>query len=538
MTERDFDQIFKDKIGDELPFDFRPSDWLAAEQELDKLMPLSAPVASTPSAPSIPFIPRLLTWHKWAAAAAVLLLGSQIYLMTQLSKVKEEVVALHQEKTELKVVNKTDITGFSANQSVVIHHDTVVKNVYIEVPQKGSLSEQLAQDKKRSNPANAQRIQRFEGVEATDNSLDERNEVIALTPKMQGTTTPKMNLVGKDAVLNTGSAEKIALNTVENTLRMSEQKETVANSQTELNKNESTKNELSKNELGKNELDKNELDKSGLTDVKKENPDKLVAINSVISQDNTPNLTDIKRENTLLAILPKTDLATIKSISRAKNWLNDETFDFILTAKPVIIKPICKSNAWEVSVNSLLLVSEEHRKPRFLGVNKYDKDEQRMSIGANVRVGYHIRNNIRLLVEADIWKERHGQDTMGRTPILPSDFTLATVEQTFTAFQVRIGADYKLRTVWGLKPFVGIGLAYQKRANDDLQFRYKKDNKSLPPIAVPNEAKFEKPVYLSFRAGLEGKIYKGLSWSVDVNAERGAMNRKTFMSHLGLKYAF
>ena len=45
MTERDFDNIFKDKIGDELPFDFRPSDWLAAEQELDKLLPVTAPVA-------------------------------------------------------------------------------------------------------------------------------------------------------------------------------------------------------------------------------------------------------------------------------------------------------------------------------------------------------------------------------------------------------------------------------------------------------------------------------------------------------------
>ena len=64
MTERDFDKIFQDKIGDELPFEFQPADWLAAEQELDKVMPISAPVAP---------VMRLLTWHKWAAAAAVLL---------------------------------------------------------------------------------------------------------------------------------------------------------------------------------------------------------------------------------------------------------------------------------------------------------------------------------------------------------------------------------------------------------------------------------------------------------------------------------
>jgi outer membrane autotransporter protein len=85
---------------------------------------------------------------------------------------------------------------------------------------------------------------------------------------------------------------------------------------------------------------------------------------------------------------------------------------------------------------------------------------------------------------------------------------------------------------------VGIGLAYQKRSNDDFQFRYKKDDKPLPPISVPNEAKFEKPVFVSLRAGVEGKIYRNLSWTVDVNAQRGATNRQTLMSHLGLKYAF
>ena len=144
MTERDFDTIFKDKIGDELPFDFRPADWLAAEQELDKLMPLAAP--ATPIVKG--FIPRLLTWHKWGVAAAVLLLGSQLYLMTQLNKVKDEVIALHQEKTEWGASNKADIFDNNNTQSIVIQHDTVTKTVYIEVPQKGNSSEQLAQEKR------------------------------------------------------------------------------------------------------------------------------------------------------------------------------------------------------------------------------------------------------------------------------------------------------------------------------------------------------------------------------------------------------
>jgi hypothetical protein len=520
MTERDFDNIFKDNIGDELPFDFRPSDWLAAEQELDKLMPLAAP--ATPIVPpSIAPVSRLLTWHKWAAAAAVLLLGSQVYLMMQLGKVKEEVVALHQEKKEWKASDNANISGKNNNQSVVIQHDTVVKNVYIEVPQKSNSLEQLVQERKASKQ------QRFEGLEGNSNNLNERNEAMGINPKMQGTTPSKMNLVNKNTGLN---AEKIALNSVENAIRNGEQKEQVL-------------------------INKNELDKSDLINENKENTNNSLAINKdntgnllnnnkinsteLLDKENTINSTEIKKENTVLNELPNADLTIVKSTNRAKNWLNDETFDFIAKAKPVIIKPMSEPNGWEITANSLLLATEEHRRPHVRGGFGGGKDDEpRMSTGANLRVGYNLNKHVRLSAEADFWNERHPQDTTGRPPILPKEFVLTTVEQTFTAFQLRIGTDYKFRQVFGLQPFVGIGLAFQKRSNDDFQFRYKKDNKELPPIAVPNEAKFEHPIFLSVRAGVEGKIYHRLSWSVDLNAQRGVRDRQTLMTHLGLKYAF
>jgi hypothetical protein len=520
MTERDFDNIFKDKIGDELPFDFRPSDWLAAEQELDKLMPLAAP--TIPAAPiATTLIPRLLTWHKWGVAAAILLLGSQVYLMTQLTKVKNEVVALHQEKTELNASEKADILSKNNGQNIVIQHDTVVKTVFIEVPLKGNSSEQFAQEKKASNKADTKR---FEDIEGSNGSLNERNEVIGLMPKMQGTTPSKMNLTTKNTALN---SEKIALNSVENTLRIGGQKD----------KNLDNKNELNKSNL----INGNKENSDNSLVINKENAGNLIDNNKInsteLNKENAHNSTEIKKENTVLNALPNTDLVTVKSTSRAKNWLNDETFDFVLKAKPVIIKPMFEPNDWEITANSLLLATEEHRRPRFRGGNN-DHDEQRVSVGGNIRIAYNPQKKLRLSAEADIWNERHGQDTTGRPQILPRDFQLTTVEQTFTAFQLRIGADYKTRQVLGLQPFVGIGLAFQKRSNDDFQFRYRKDNKTLPPIAVPNDAKFEKPLFLSVRAGVEGKIYQRLGWSVDVNAQRGATNRNALMCHLGLKYAF
>jgi Outer membrane protein beta-barrel domain len=522
MTERDFDNIFKDKIGDELPYDFRPSDWLAAEQELDKLMPLAAPTVPIPPIAEPPVM-RLLTWHKWAAAAAVLLLGSQLYLMTQLGKVTNEVVALRQEKTELKASDKAGISVENKTQGIVIQHDTVIKTVYIEVPQNGKSSEQFSQEKKASKQVNSKRFDQFEG---SNGSLNESNEAIGMNLKTQGTAPSKMNMATKNTGLN---AEKMALNSVENTSKINAQKEQILNN----------KNELNKSDL----INSNKENKDNLLVINKENTDNLIdnnnKINSteLLNKENTPNLTDIKKEMTVLNALPNADLATVKSINRAKNWLNDEIFDFILKAKPVIIKPMSEPNGWEITANSLLLATEEHRRPRVRG-NFGDHDEQRMSFGGNIRVGYNLNTKLRLSAEADFWNERHGRDTTGRPQILPQDFKLTTVEQTFTAFQLRIGADYKTRQIFGLQPFVGIGLAYQKRSNDDFQFRYKKDNKPLPPISVPNEAKFEKPVFVSLRAGIEGKIYRRLGWSIDVNAQRGATNRQAFMSHLGVKYAF
>ena len=227
---------------------------------------------------------------------------------------------------------------------------------------------------------------------------------------------------------------------------------------------------------------------------------------------------------------------TVKSIGRAKNWLNDEAFDFMSMARIPIIKPISVPNGWEISVNSLFLNADEHRRSKPQTPQPRDKNnDERLSIGANVRLGYNIRKNLRLSAEADFWSERHGQDLNSRSPIvqLPSEYVLVNVEQTYRAFQVRIGVDYKFRQIIGIQPFIGIGLVYQKRLNDGFEYEFKKNGNPVPPIFERNDGKFNVPVSLGLRAGMEGKIYRRFGWSVDINAQRGA----TLSSHIGLKYA-
>ncbi len=509
----DFDNIFKDKIGDELPFDFRPNDWLAAEQELDKLMPIAAPVALSP---------RFLTWHKWAIAATVLLLASQLFLMSQLGKVKQEVVALHQENAELMTLAKVEKNKIETPQSAVIQHDTLIKTVFIEVPSK---------EKTLGSDANKKEKLRFDlgDFAENNNGINDRNEAVSLNQKSNNKQSLKTNFKDKENELNT---TKTGLQTLENSVK-NDVKNDVKNA---------AKNNVKNKDLNG---DKNAINANELAENKKENDANLIAITkenlSVINKEsNVLNNEFSKALKTAFNALPNTELTAVKSIGRAKNWLNDAAFDFVVTSKPAIIKPISTApNGWEIAANTLFLTNEEHRGSR-------DKSErggdERASFGANLRLIYNLRRAVRLSVDADFWSEKHGKfDPNGPPPAnkprVPSTFDLVGVKQNTRSVQLRFGADYKLRQFIGLQPFIGLGLAYQTRLDDDFQFDFKENNVSVAQISVQNDAKFDKPFSVGLRAGIEGNLYRRLSWSVNIGGQKGGTNKQTWSSHFGLKYA-
>lgn len=125
MTEREFDKFFKDRIGDEeQSFDFRTDDWLAASHELYKVLPVAAPVVVPPT--------RLLTWHKWSAAAAVVFLASQVWLIAKIMDLRHEVGSLKQENVALAQPEKS--VAPEKRLETVVQYDTVYKSVVIEKP--------------------------------------------------------------------------------------------------------------------------------------------------------------------------------------------------------------------------------------------------------------------------------------------------------------------------------------------------------------------------------------------------------------------
>ena len=563
MTERDFDKIFQDKIGDELPFEFHHTDWLAAEQELDKVMPIAVPIAP---------VVRLLTWHKWAAAAAVLLLASQLFLMSELRNVKQEVVSLHQENTTLKVPLNLENKMPNIAQNRVVQYDTIIKTIIVEVPQRSMTFEKelKARDVEKAD---------FDNFVANQNTINEQYEAGISNKKRQNTEgSSKPNLAAKNneyVVLNAGKAP---LQTVEN-----------ANKNTLKDNNSNTQNQLTTSELihrSNSLIDLNKdlikLNKTGIEldemasrlyknqaivnesisrkkelfedneDLIDKNKDVIQLNKELIASSKDKSITNelinknvelielnkqlinFNKDKSMVNDLPNLQLMVVKSINRNKNWLNDAAFDFITMIKSPIIKPISIPNGWEIGVNSLFLSNEDHRKPQRQS-QRGDNNEKQLSVGANLRLGYNTRYNVRLSAEVDFWSERHSQDTGRRSPkfTLPPDFKLQSAEQFSQSWQIRLSADYKTPQLFGLQPFIGIGLAYQGRSNDEFQYRFKKDNTPLPPVNEPNDEQFRKPISFGIRAGVEGKIYRRLSWSVDVNAQRST----TLSSHIGLKYA-
>jgi hypothetical protein len=536
MTERDFDKIFRDKIGDELPYDFRPTDWLAAEQELDKMMPVATSVAPAP---------RFLTWHKWAAAAAVLLLGSQLYLMTALGKVKEEVVALHQENTTLRTSEKEGKIALESPQITVVQHDTAIKIIYSDVSKNDRKSPQILRGGQKAMAG-------FDELLEGQSPLKEGKEAARSVDKSANQTQQKNNLSAQKTAINLdktlvktplNALENAHINEVKNEQNKGESKDVL------MGQNKTNNNDLMM--IKKEELNNvNSINKINSPDLISDKKDNLVdnnaAIKDNLNTDLKDNLIDNKtnelinanKDKSLLTALPNAQLTDVKSLNRVKNWFDDDAFDAFSRSKMPVIKPIAVPNGWEIGANFLFLANDEHRRPnkdQFSGRGRDDRGDERLSVGANLRLSYNMWSRIRLSADADFWSERHPKfDSIGiLPPVKPNGFDLKGIEQNARSFQLRVGADYKFRQIIGLQPFIGLGLIYEKRVNDEVKFSFKNTNNETQLISVQPDNHPQFPISLGLRAGVEGKIYHRLSWSFDINAQKRA---NTLTSHLGLKY--
>ncbi len=460
MTEREFDKFFKDRIGDEeQSFDFRTDDWLAASHELDKVLPVAAPIVVPPT--------RLLTWHKWSAAAAVIFLASQVWLIAKIMDLKHEIGSLKQENVALAQPEKS--VAPEKRLETVVQYDTVYKSVVIEKP---LFKTQLLKD--NSTPS-----------QLTDNNKALKNM------DLQSTQLNSKELSQKQSIAD--------------------------------NLNNKTQNDNNSTPLITNKTQNDNNSTPLITN----NIDKTDTNNSL---DN--NTINALRGKDALAALPNIGLQTVKSNSRETAVL--DMSEWLILQKRTIIQPApLMTNGWTLGANSLFLL------------NEFGHDKTILNHGANVRLAYDLRSNWRLTADMDFYGESHPHpDSLAshHPPFQPpsTDYNLSKVNQKSKNIAIRIGADYEWINKSVVTPFVGFGLTYQLKTQNETEYEYMSPQKPTIPVKLRNDdRKDDKPLSLSLRVGAMGKIYRRLGWSANIGKELpfGGRTNQLLSGQVGFSYA-
>ncbi len=536
MTEREFDDMFKDKLGDELPFDFRSGDWQAAAQELDKVLPV-APLA-TPN-PVLSPVSKTLGWYKWAAAAAVLAVVSQGWLLTKLYDISNELNALKQQnnvaaapiekQSENTTIAKNTDTKGNYTEGVVIR-DTIVK--YVEVPARApqeSTYQTGTQDNATQNSGtiaqNDDTKALLKEVNQLKKAIKEKNNII------EAQKEAAQSAIARTEDKNDKKAENVANNGFKN---QNDSRDKPALDKKEVNnainnnpiiaQNNSSIDKINTPNNSVNALDKNALATTTNSDIAEATKEKLT-------------LDKLNR-------LPALSFSPLKSNFKETLEMNAEDLYLLHSSRRNIIKPLPDLSGWKVGANALTVVTNFDYRD-----GKVEKHDKIISNGFNARVMYDVNNNWRATADVNIWEESFKPnidlDSFHRKSPFPKpspDYELSKVSFNSKNAQIRIGADYLLPNKTVITPFLGFGLAYSWKSKKEIEFEYKNNDKSkppLPPYAIPNYDKDQSPYYFSLRAGVEGKIYKRLSWSANITSQL-RLNSKTnqiWGSQMGLAYA-
>ena len=519
MNERDFDNIFKDNIGDELPFDFRPDDWQAAAQELDKVLPAAI------AAPAIVPQPRILTWHKWAAAAAVVFVASQTWLLAKLFDLNSEV-------TTLKSANVAEVqssTQPTTETKTFVKYDTIVRTVVVESSAQKEATVSASEKASNSNIAanndiykkvykdvyNQVRKEIGAELEATKAALAvaTKGSTQSEQSKTASPNTPK-NTENKANIATNVTSEKTGNNTVKN----NEQ-----NTQKDAPKDVLTPN-ITKNEAIASQ--KNELPSD---------------------KNNTPN--DFDKNNNNIALIaainkelgafdkiPYLDSKSVKSIHNAQMWMNEDEKEALYWAahRRTIIKPLSIPSNWSIGINALGVWSE------------YPKDSVVLNKGINFRLAYDLKNNWRVTADIETWKESFESkiDSNRHQPSPFPNYAFEKANYDSRLVQVRLGADYQYFNKTIFTPYIGAGVTYKKCTEKTIEVQLRNPQKPGEPPIRFNDKDFDKefqsssPLYASLRAGVNIALLKRLNLTTSITGQwrMNGNSNQTWSAQIGLAY--
>lgn len=497
MNERDFDKLFQDKIGDELPFDFQPADWQKVSRSLDEVLP-NTPLL-TPESVALTAVKK--AWW-WAAAAATVLVASNVWLIYQLRETKREVATLR--------VPSTEKAATQQNTQIVVVRDTVYQTVYANAPHLAQTPTIYSKAllKPKSSKKQEENIYKNENQSFIKKDITNALSNAPLRATAEKDATPNnrnQNEPKSDKSATPPPPQYVQANMPQPDFG---NETNIATQPTYATVAEKYANTLKNN---KNNIRSN-----------------VDNINNVL-QENDLNILDINR---------------LQRIGYQFNNLSSYEVNDYITKMP--IKPLKKVSlpiisGWALGVHKTWLFDQ----PSY---RKAPKTEG--NVGATIAAD--LGRNWRVSASFDYWHEYQQHiDSADRqsVPEPPAhDYRFDFMEIESPLAQVRLGVDYYLPRFGSNTFFLGVGLSRQWLTKPEEKYVFKQ--RPLQPNPQPQQPQFkeielegsDKNIhnFALLRFGTEGSIYRGLGWNANVYSQWCIKDFKdqTFGIQAGLQYRF
>jgi hypothetical protein len=503
MNDKDFDQIFSDKLNEVSAFSGVDDNWQKLNFRLDLVAPIPAPVSPTPPAPTIGWQSR------WMYAAMSALTVGNVWLWLQMRDVNHQNEALQKAVTTVQTNHK----------DTVYRIDTIYQKVYLIDNHSNSESLTTITPTEYAALSTPRVAQNRATDVASSKSLESnhlKNRIAIENKKQQNIDNSYLNSIAK-ASNNTIATDSKSFKTEKKV-----EKGVLSNSSTENNITKSVENVAASNASNSN------------------NTTKSVENNSVaiIFNQNSAKKNDNAASNPLVTSAATLDLAIPKTAdaSESRNPILNKA-DLVLL--PLAFKALSPIEALEKESESIQvagIIKPIKVKKQYNIFPKWGMPEINIGIIGTASVpskqptsGLGLGTDIALSrhwsVIASLEKhESHfnmgHRDNRLHLPAEPPppgpDFKFTHLEGEFKDFRVSLGAKYVFLTAKKFRPYVSAQHVWKKAPPSFVAFKYQKATGEVDELPQTIESKSFANIW-QIGAGMTGDFNSRWSWNVGLN---------------------
>jgi hypothetical protein len=522
MNDKDFDQIFSDKLNEVSEFSGADDNWQKLNFRLDLVPPVPAPVLPAPPAPRI-------GWQQgWMYAAMSALTVGNIWLWLQMRDVNRQNEALQKAVAAVQT-NRKD---------TVYRIDTIYQKVYLidnqsnsELLKSVTPAEYAALSANRVSPNRASDA-------ASSNSIESKNLKNRLSiedKKQQNIDNSDLNRSAK-ASNNTIASGLKSFNTTKKVENVASSNISNENNATKSIENVASSNVSNKNNTTKSIESKIETPISNHNDIAKSNPNTLLTPTSN-NADNAPSNTFTANASTHDLAIPKAADGT----NEQNNILNKANFVLL----PLDFKPLLPVESLEKEQESMSIAGSIQPikvKKRHNIFPKLSMTEVNIGfVGTVARSGKYKTNGFGIGTDIGLsrnWSviasaekheahfemgDRNGRFHLPNEPLgVPRDRRLMELEGNFRDLRLSLGAKYVFLTHKKFRPYVLAQHVWKKAPPSFVAFKYEKPGGDKEEYFEPIERKSFANIWQA-GAGITGDInnrfssYAGLNYMFDFN---------------------